>query len=104
MEERKHTPGPWSINEWKQRDASIRIGAKGTPIIAEVPLKYVSINEQQANAELIVRACNSHEELLAACKYVVKYHRDNDSGEGELFGLDFVTTCIAAIAKATGDN
>ena len=38
--------------------------------------------------------------MLDALKYVVKYHRDHDSGEGELFGLDFVTTCIAAIAKA----
>lgn len=39
-------------------------------------------------------------DLLAACKYVVQYHRENDSGEGELFGLDFVTTCINAIRKA----
>ena len=38
--------------------------------------------------------------LLEACKYVVKYHREHDSGEGELFGLDFVTTCIDAIVAA----
>ena len=38
--------------------------------------------------------------LLEACKYVVKWHREHDSGEGELFGLDFVTTCIGAIALA----
>lgn len=41
-------------------------------------------------------------ELLKACNYVIKYHRENDSGEGELFGLDFVTTCIAAVRKAEG--
>ena len=46
------------------------------------------------------RKLQVHNELLEACKYVVKYHRENDSGEGELFGLDFVTTCIAAIEKA----
>ena len=40
-------------------------------------------------------------DLLEACQYVVDWHRKNDSGEGELFGLDFVTTCIAAIRKAT---
>ena len=34
--------------------------------------------------------------LLDAVKCVIQYHRDNDSGEGELFGLDFVTTCIEA--------
>jgi hypothetical protein len=39
-------------------------------------------------------------EMLEALKYVVQYHQEHDSGEGELFGLDFVTTCIGAIRKA----
>ena len=39
-------------------------------------------------------------DLLEACKYVVNWHREHDSGEGELFGLDYVTTCISAIVKA----
>lgn len=52
--------------------------------------------EDRANAHLIAAA----PELLEACKYVVRWHREHDSGSGELFGLDFVTTCIAAIAKA----
>lgn len=59
-------------------------------------------NEDLANAEFIARAWNSHDDLLEACKYVVRWHRENDSGEGELYGQDFVTTCIAAIAKAEG--
>ena len=50
-----------------------------------------------ANAKLFAAA----PDMLEALKYVVKYHRDHDSGEGELYGLDHVTTCIAAIAKAT---
>ena len=54
-------------------------------------------DETSANARLIAAA----PELLEACQYVVDWHRENDSGEGELFGLDFVTTCIAAIRKAT---
>lgn len=37
--------------------------------------------------------------LLEACEYVIDYHRENDSGSGELFGLDFVTTCINAVRK-----
>jgi hypothetical protein len=52
------------------------------------------------NAYLIAAA----PDLLEACKAVVKYHRENDSGEGELFGMDFVTTCIAAIRKAERGN
>ena len=39
--------------------------------------------------------------LLEACQEVVKWHREHDSGEGELFGLDFVTDCIDAIYRST---
>lgn len=47
-------------------------------------------------------AVASHADLLAACKYVIQWHREHDSGEGELFGLDFVTTCIGAVRRAEG--
>lgn len=52
----KHTKGPWSINEWTQPDREIGIGAVGTPLIAKVMLRDVSINEQKANAKLIALA------------------------------------------------
>ena len=52
----QHTPGPWSINEWPQRDAEIRIGAANTPLIATVHLRDESINGQKANAHLIAAA------------------------------------------------
>ena len=55
-----------------------------------------NIRTSQANAKLIAAA----PDLLEACQYVVNWHRENDSGEGELYGLDFVTTCIGAIRKA----
>lgn len=41
-------------------------------------------------------------ELLAALEYVVNWHRENDNGEGDLFGRDYITTAIAAILKAKG--
>lgn len=50
----------------------------------------------KAGAHLLAAA----PDMLAALQYVVDYHREHDSGEGELFGLDYVTTCIAAIRKA----
>jgi hypothetical protein len=59
--------------------------------------KCLSGDEKQANARLIAAA----PELLEACKSVVKYHMEHDSGEGELYGMDFVTACICAISKAT---
>mgnify|MGYP001597718839 CR=1 FL=1 len=55
--------------------------------------------EEESNAKLIASAPR----LLEACKYVVKWHREHDSGEGELFGQDFVTTCITALAEAEGE-
>ena len=55
--------------------------------------------EAELDAKLKIEAAAP--DLLEACKYVVKYQREQDSGGGELFGLDFVTTCIAASAKAT---
>lgn len=61
--ESKHTQGPWSINEWAQPDSSISIGAIGTPLIARVILRDVSINEQKANARRIVGCVNALEGL-----------------------------------------
>lgn len=60
--------------------------------------KLISPTEHDANARLIASA----PALLEACQYVVNWHREHDSGEGELFGLDFVTSCIAAIRLAEG--
>lgn len=60
----KHTPGPWSINNWPQGDSQIAIGAVGTPLIAKAFLRDVSINQQKANARLIAAA----PELLAVAQ------------------------------------
>jgi hypothetical protein len=49
------------------------------------------------------KAMTAVPELIDACRYVVEWHREHDNGEGELFGLDFVTTCISALNKALGD-
>ena len=84
-----HTKGPWV-------HSSGVITNEENEYIADL---YTGLASYYPNAHLIAAA----PELLAACEYVVQYHRENDSGEGELFGLDFVTTCIAAINKAKGE-
>jgi hypothetical protein len=90
----KHTPGPWKteINISVHRPC-VRAGKDETWEVSAS-----AIGNSTANARLIAAA----PDLLEACKAVVKYHQENDSGEGELFGLDFVTTCIAAIRKVEG--
>ena len=55
----KHTKEPWSINDWPQDTTDITIGAVLTPLIAKVPLRDVSINEQKANARRIVACINA---------------------------------------------
>lgn len=55
----EHTKEPWSINEWLQPDSSIAIGAIGTPLIARVISRDVSINEQKANASRIIACVNA---------------------------------------------
>jgi len=106
--EKKHTPGPWKAhgpefgkhNQFEHgMKAHIFAFNPGRFRIADVvgPSNRDSAKEWELNARLIAAA----PDLLEACKCVVKYHREKDSGEGKLFGLDFVTTCIAAIAKTT---
>ena len=85
----RHTPGPWNFE--KHENFVVYVGNNEICELYE--------GDQEANARLIAAA----PELLEACEYVVKWHRENDTGEGELYGLDFVTTCICAIKKAKGE-
>ena len=94
----KHTSLPWRSSGPHTRE--IYDPHSGHTICcAPVADAFPSVKWEE-NVEFIIRACNSHYDMLEALKYVVKYHRENDSGEGELYGLDYVTTCIAAIRKA----
>ena len=68
----KHTPGPWSINTWEhQGDASMRIGAKDTPMLTRVSSEFVSINEWRANAKLIAAAPEMFEALQSVNNYFI---------------------------------
>lgn len=55
----QHTPEPWSVNDWTQPDREISIGAVGTPLIAKVMMRDVSVNEHKANARRIVACVNA---------------------------------------------
>jgi hypothetical protein len=68
MNAEETTPRPWSVNDWPQRDADIRIGAAGTPLIATVHLMDTSINGQRANTALIIRAVNSFDAMRDALR------------------------------------
>lgn len=64
----KHTPGPWSFNpKYKsvidQTNTVLQVSGFSIPC-GYVPDEHIGY----ANAKFIVRACNAHYDLLAACK------------------------------------
>ena len=96
-----HTPGPWTYTPCHFEDARGYIfmeKATGACTIHLTGAASMTQRELDAHGCLLAAAPT----MLDALKYVVRYHREHDSGEGELFGLDFVTTCIAAIHEAEG--
>lgn len=98
MSDSKHTPGPW-IN-----DNGLVCGKNTDPVYGlDMPSFDIydasewngDPTEGQENAAFIVRACNSHEDLLAACKGLVDLLDAHSWGEGPA-----LRAARAAIAKA----
>jgi hypothetical protein len=94
----QHTPGPWQVSSLRRENDGCYTYALGR-----------DGETAAANAEFIVRACNAHDELLAACDYV-------DSVAPEALSSDTPATLLtitmtaqgladlrAAIAKARGE-
>lgn len=82
----KHTPGPWTSRNDHGQFAII--GAEPSWICA-VDKKA---HNAEANAAFIVRACNSHYELLELLKETL----------GDVGDVKFRGKILAAIANATG--
>ena len=77
-----HTPLPWTTRKARPgHDRDVGIVAPGCAgVIAECFEEFRAKGERhpeeaEANAEYIVRACNSHEELLEALRQI-----DNEAG------------------------
>lgn len=88
----KHTPGPWHIAKYSPSGSYTDIYANGTPLIAKVILRHVSINEQKANARLIAAA----PDLLEACEAIAALA----DGEGRCNLLEVAGQARKALAKA----
>jgi len=103
----KHTPGPWWV---APSDAGV-LPTSPPPAIYAGPKRKrdrqtvaylgggsIHYADARPNAEFICRACNSHGELLAALRELVRIARTGD--------LDAVDAALdaaeAAIAKAEG--
>jgi hypothetical protein len=87
--ETKHTATPWKYTMWCANSKGIRIGNQnldaGVGVVAVVPVSGEQYSDiEKANAELIVRAVNTHEPLLMiARKYAKLIDQDSNPGEAE---------------------
>lgn len=68
-----HTPGPWEHHFLSGRDRIV--GPNGECIAETGRWKESELPEMHANAAFIVRACNAHEELLAAARNLLNASR-----------------------------
>jgi len=97
MEDTKRTAGPWiedlngACNEVRLID--IKDGEYLCTVETEGTFDNPSVSTNTPKAEFIMRACNSHEELLRQLKNAVK----RASFQG-------ISEAVAAIAKAEGKD
>lgn len=110
--EAKHTPGPW---DWMAVSANASGGFHLYLIDAarrKIAALWGGAEEKQANAALIVRAVNSHADLLAALRAAVKtiasIGGDLEVAAPESINAntyrDDIARLNAAIVKATGSE
>lgn len=98
----RHTPGPWGCVGTSNHAHDYRL-TKPNGDTLPINSSANDHSEQRANAAFIVRACNAHDELLAALKMA----EEMVSSLYETAGLDADTDpdilkIRAAIAKAEG--
>ena len=99
----KHTPTPWEIDE-----GDVRIKSDDYEVCraSDLPSSFGKYDygdkgeeEQKANAEFIVRACNVYDELVEACKSALSALNSISSYDQESME---VKSLKQAIAKTEG--
>ena len=91
MSEAKHTATPWVVR------GKGYIETEDGVMVADVMQMHF---DGPDNAAFIVRACNCHDELLAACQAFLARFQNHMVNADALFG-DVAEQARAAIARAT---
>lgn len=101
----KHTPVPWRVSG----GFNMKVRAGESTEIADCAGDDApkTASECAANAAFIVRACNAHDDMLAACRSAVVYLHEFLKGwagkeRREQADHDLIDPIRQAIAKATG--
>lgn len=94
----KHTPIPWN-------NSGLGIITAYHPgkvqIIGDVTTASTTEEEQEANANFIVRACNNHESLLDACRTALVAATETHDGDTQAERLRVIKVITEAVTKAT---
>jgi hypothetical protein len=102
--ETKHTPTPWTI---KKESGSYTIYGANGDSIANDEMYYPSAPLFK-DAAFIVRACNAHDDLVAACeRYCLPYIAAASTptclgGERDKGAVEAFRIVLAALNKASG--
>ena len=98
-----HTPLPWTCGYHGTKWHIKSLGREqGTPTVARIDIVALSVplSEREANGELIVKAVNCHDILLAAAQDALS--KIDDCADGKLnFRRDFGDRLREAIERAT---
>lgn len=110
----KHTPLPWHVFSNYKGGIPLSVGSlhspRGSVTIARID--WLGSNSKElddstgiikADAEFIVRACNTHYDLVNACKEAVKALTSNCAWLPDEYQTAF-RECEAAIKKAEGEE
>lgn len=97
-----HDPLPWTVDEIGGDRANLYVLNACDLVVAKVvgwPEADMT-RQPKETAEFIVRACNSHDELVAACKALVEWATDFEADDERTTSV--LNRAVAAIAKAEG--
>lgn len=90
----KHTPTPWEVNTLAGSPYSE--GFSNDTLIFDCRPSGLQYAEIEANAEFIVRACNSHDALIADMKHIVEYW----NGSVNMSAMEDALNHIIEVAQA----
>ena len=105
-----HTPTPWSIGHSMERNYIYGGGSHLACIGSRENGFFIhddgSLNESEANAAFIVRAVNSHDDLLEALETLLALDTDGEAG-CRIDPIEYgraLAMARAAVAKARGET
>lgn len=104
----KHTPTPWKIDTALDGKPIIFADADGGHVVCQMAYErgendYGAFTNHEINAEFIVRACNSHDDLVAALEQInvlACYGSETDTKSMDECMLEIGTAAREALAKA----